>query len=116
MYSYAVPEGMLEAVLEKVGQNDDYNPRKREEWLNLTDWWVMAKPIMRVAYSFVLAALMGCGIYMGTDLWKNKSTVNISVSYDNEYPGINAFAAIQPGSIEQTYFKLTSYGTERGEK
>ena len=112
----AVPEGMREAILEKIQHQNDCNARKYEYWFNLIDWWMMANPVARVAYSSVWAVLMVCGIYMGTDLWKNKSTANNAVSYDNEYPGINAFASMQPGSIEQTYFKLTSYGTERGER
>jgi hypothetical protein len=107
---------MIEAVLDKERRQSACPARNREDEFAVTGWWAIATPGVRVAYSLVLAVMMAGGIYMGQDLWKNKTTTNVTVSYDNDYPGINAFVTMQPGSIEQTYFDLTSYGTGRGGK
>lgn len=112
----AIPEGVLDAVLEKVGRKTYGNAIKREEEYPLAGWWATARPSVRIAYSLVLLVLTAVGIYMGGDLWKNKAATTVAVSYDNDYPGIDAFMPMQPGSIEQTYFELTSYGTERGKR
>ena len=112
----AIPEGMLDAVLEKVGRKTHENAKKPEEEYTLAGWWATARPSVRIAYSLVLLVLMSVGIYMGGDIWKNKVATTVAVSYDNDYPGVDAFMAMQPGSIEKTYFELTSYGAERGKR
>jgi len=116
MAAPAVPEGMLDAVWEKIDRNTHANTIKHEEEHPFAGWWATARPGVRIAYSLVLLVLMAVGIYMGGDLWKNKSATTVAVRYDNDYPGIDAFMAMQSGSIEQTYFELTSYGTERNER
>jgi hypothetical protein len=112
----AIPEGMLDAILEKVGRKTHENEIKREEEYTLAGWWATARPSVRIAYSLVLVFLMSVGIYMGGDLWKNKPVTAVAVRYDNDYPGIDAFLPMQPGSIENTYFEMTSYEAERGER
>jgi predicted anti-sigma-YlaC factor YlaD len=112
----SVPEGLLDAVLEKVGRKTHENAKKPEEEYTLAGWWTTARPSVRIAYSLVLLLLMTAGIYMGGDLWKNKAATTVAVKDDNDYPGIDAFMAMQPGSIEKTYFELTSYGTERNKR
>jgi predicted anti-sigma-YlaC factor YlaD len=111
----AVPEGLLDTILEKVGRTTFGHAIKHEEEFAF-GWWVTAKPSVRIAYSLVLAVLILGGIYMGGDLWKNKGEATAAVSNNTDYPGIDAFVAAQSGSIEQTYFELISYGTERGER
>ena len=108
----AVPEGMLDTVYEKVRRRSACDTRNREEALPLTGWWAMATPGVRVAYSLVLAVLVAGGLHMGGDLWKSKSVPDVAVSNEDDFPGIDAFLAIQPGSIEQAYFVLTSDGGE----
>lgn len=111
----AVPEGVIDAVVEtaRARDNDERNS-EGSSWL--IDWWTMTVPGVRVAYLLVLVMLTAAGVYMGQDFSKNKTTENVAVNYDDDYPGINSFGAMQPGSIEKTYFDLTSRGTERGEK
>jgi anti-sigma factor RsiW len=110
-----VPEGVIDAVVESIraGDNNERTPQG-SSWL--IDWWTMAVPVARVAYVLVLVLLTSAGVYMGHDFWKNKTTVNVVVNFDEEYPGINSFGAMQPGSIEKTYFDLTSRGTEGSKK
>jgi predicted anti-sigma-YlaC factor YlaD len=112
----ATPDGIHDAVMEKVGRKSHDNAMNREEDHPLAGWWATAQPGVRIAYSLVLLVLIGVGIYMGGDLWKNRVATTVAESYDNDYPGLDAFAALQPGSIEQTYFELTSTGTERGNR
>lgn len=110
-----VPEGVMDAVVESVrGRDNDGRDPEGSSWL--VDWWTMAVPVARVAYVLVLVILSAAGVYMGQDFSKNKSTVSVAVNYDDDYPGINSFGAMQPGSIEKTYFELTSYGAERGKR
>ncbi len=112
----AVPEGIFVEVPETIRIRNGRNKRQFDIRSHVTDWWFKAAPGVRVAYALVLAVLTAGGIYMGRDLWKNGTTANAATGYDNDYPGINVFATMSPGSVEQTYFKLTSYGTERGGK
>ena len=111
----AAPQGVIDAVVESVHIRNigERNP-EGSSWL--VEWWTTAVPGVRVAYVLVLVMLTAAGVYMGQDFSKNKTTVNVVVNYDDDYPGINSFGAMQPGSIEKTYFDLTSRGTERGEK
>jgi len=104
----AVPEGVLDTVFEKVRQQSACHASTREEGLLLTGWWAMATPRVRVAYSLVLAVLMVAGLYMGGDLWKTKPV------QADAFPGIDVLAAVQPGSIEQAYYLLTSNVSKGG--
>jgi anti-sigma factor RsiW len=110
-----VPEGVIDAVVESIRANDN-NERTPQGSSWLIDWWTMTAPVARVAYVLVLVLLTSAGVYMGHDFWKNKTTVNVAVNNDEDYPGINSFGAMQPGSIEKTYFDLTSHGTEGSKK
>jgi predicted anti-sigma-YlaC factor YlaD len=112
----AIPEGVHDAILEKIGRTSHGNATKRKEEYPLAGWWATAQLSVRIAYSLVLLVLMAIGIYMGGDLWKNKVPTTVAASYDSDYPGIDAFVAMQAGSIEQTYFELTSTGNERGNR
>jgi predicted anti-sigma-YlaC factor YlaD len=111
----ALPEGVIDAVAEsiRVRKNDVRNP-EGSSWL--VDWWTMAVPRARVAYVLVLAILTAAGVYMGQDFTKNTTTVPVAVNKNDAYPGINSFGAMQPGSIEKTYFELTLRETEKGVK
>jgi len=111
-----VPEGMLDAIIDKANRLSIRDAKNREEESPMAGWWTLAAPGMRVAYALVLIVMAAGGIYMGHDLWKNTAPANVTANYDNDYPGISAFVTMQPGSIEQTYFDLTSYGTRRSGK
>jgi anti-sigma factor RsiW len=110
-----VPEWVIDALVESVRarENDERSPES-SSWL--VDWWTLAVPGARVAYVLVLVMLTAAGVYMGQDFSKNKTTANVAENYDDDYPGINSFGSMQPGSIEKTYFDLTSRGTVGGVK
>jgi predicted anti-sigma-YlaC factor YlaD len=111
----AIPEGIIDTVMQLVPAKEKVD-RSSEGLSWLVNWWTMAVPVARVAYVLVLIILTAAGVYMGQDFSKNNIAVKVALNYDEDYPGINSFGAMQPGSIEKTYFDLTSSGTERGEK
>jgi anti-sigma factor RsiW len=109
----AVPEGLLDAILVKVARGKTRDIGKQHRTDTVAGWWAMATPGVRVAYALMLAMLTAGGAYMGHDLWWSRARTDVVVSYETDYPGTDAFVAMQRGSIEQAYFDLTSYGTER---
>jgi len=109
----AIPEGIFDELLETISIRNGHSERRFEKKLFIPGWWMTAAPGIRIAYTLVFVLLTTAGIFMGRDLWKNKAETDVAMDY-GDYPGIEAFSTMLPGSVEQTYFNLTSYGPERG--
>jgi anti-sigma factor RsiW len=109
----AAPEEIVDTWITTVYSRGAGTKRTTEKKWFIPDWWILAAPGVRVVYALVLIVLTAGGIFMGRDLWELGVPANVATGSDNIYPGITTFETMQPGSVEQTYFELTSYRAGR---
>jgi hypothetical protein len=110
----ALPEAAVDELIAAVRVKGYRDKREHGLGWRLPDWWTEAAAGMRAAYGLVFILLTIAGIYMGQDLWRQRPPAGSAANGKSDYPGIVTFVDMQPGSVEQTYYELTSYTMERG--
>jgi hypothetical protein len=75
------------------------------------EWWAGAGAPVRTALATALFLFAAAGTFIGKDLVKKPESLALTNS-----PEMEAFSVTQTGSIEETYFQMTTLSPQGGEK